>query len=314
MIYMINKTSGKQFLITMLVFTALFQAAVSSAGEYQGVSTFKFLKIDVGARPAAMGGAFAAVADDASANFYNPAGLALLKKKELLAMHNMWFQGINHEYLAAVIPSRKFSVGIDANYLSAGELEKRNYLGILTGNFNPFSYSVGLAAGLSLSDKFKAGIKIKYIEETIFSSRAASAALDAGILYKSRSFSAGVAVLNIGPPLKYSEEDADYQDMKYRLGIAFKPYIYAFSIKNSLVLSLEAQGSIERAPYLCGGFELNLLKEMISLRAGYNPEKVYNTGLTLGAGINLKFVRIDYAYIPYELLGNTQRFSVIMKF
>ena len=314
MIIMKLKTTGKHLAAIVFALAALFFPARSSAGEYQGISTFKFLKIDIGARPAAMGGAFTAVSDDVSANFYNPAGLALLKKKELMAMHNMWFQGINHEYLAAVIPSRKFSIGIDANYLSAGELEKRNYLGILTGSFNPFSYAVGLAAGLSLTDNLKAGLKIKYIEETVFTSRASSAAIDAGVLYKSRNFSAGAAALNIGPPLKYADDDADYQDMKYRIGLAYKPYIYAFSVKNSLVLSLEAQGSIEDRPYFCGGLELNLLKEMISLRAGYNPEKVNNTGMTFGAGVNLKFIRMDYAYIPYELLGNTQRFSVIMKF
>ncbi len=51
-----------------------------------------FLKLGVGAKPVAMGGAFCAVADESSAIYWNPAGLAFLKDRELSFTHIAWLK------------------------------------------------------------------------------------------------------------------------------------------------------------------------------------------------------------------------------
>src|ERR1035441_3884050 len=67
-----------------------------------GISTAEFLKIGVGSRASAMGDAFVAVANDASALYWNPAGLVQFKDDQLLISHNMWVVDINHDFVGAV--------------------------------------------------------------------------------------------------------------------------------------------------------------------------------------------------------------------
>ena len=54
-----------------------------------------------GVRPVALGGAFVAVADDVNAIFYNPAGLAKIKKQQVQITHTDLFGlGIDYNYIA----------------------------------------------------------------------------------------------------------------------------------------------------------------------------------------------------------------------
>nr|HPI03422.1 UPF0164 family protein [Candidatus Goldiibacteriota bacterium] len=69
-----------------------------------GTSNADFLKIGVGARSSGMGEAFAAVADDANAAFWNPAGIAQADKWSFTLMHLMWFAGSNYEFLGGIAP------------------------------------------------------------------------------------------------------------------------------------------------------------------------------------------------------------------
>ncbi len=63
-----------------------------------------FLKIGVGARPLGMGGGYIAIADDVNAIYWNPGGLAQLRKKEISAMHNEWIDDIKYEFVGYAVP------------------------------------------------------------------------------------------------------------------------------------------------------------------------------------------------------------------
>jgi len=63
--------------LTLVIGTALPASAADGDGGYAG----SYFQIPIGARPAAMGGAYLAVSDDGAAPLYNPAGIALMKKK-----------------------------------------------------------------------------------------------------------------------------------------------------------------------------------------------------------------------------------------
>ncbi len=81
---------------------ALFCAAgPARADKYAG----EFLKIGVGARALGMGEAFVAVADDASAAYWNPAGLVFVRKQEVEAMHAEQFGSIvKYDYVSYAHP------------------------------------------------------------------------------------------------------------------------------------------------------------------------------------------------------------------
>jgi len=80
---------------------ALLLATPASATKYAG----EFLKIQVGPRAIGMGGAFTAVADDATAPFWNPAGMVYLPYREVIFQHSEKFGSLaNHDWASAVFP------------------------------------------------------------------------------------------------------------------------------------------------------------------------------------------------------------------
>ncbi len=76
-------------------------APAAHATKYAG----DFLKVPIGARAIGMGAAFTAVADDATAPYWNPAGMIYLPYKEIIPQHAEQFgRLVNHDYLGAVLP------------------------------------------------------------------------------------------------------------------------------------------------------------------------------------------------------------------
>jgi hypothetical protein len=71
-------------------------------GQRAGISTAQFLKIGVGARASAMGEAFIAVSNDASALYWNAAGITQFSEDQLIISHNVWVVDINHDFIGAV--------------------------------------------------------------------------------------------------------------------------------------------------------------------------------------------------------------------
>src|SRR5689334_22693157 len=90
-----------------------------------GSSGAVFEKIGVGARAAGMGGAFSALADDITALYWNPAGIARLKGINAGASYTAWFAGITHNFIAGVVPiSDRYRFGVSLTVLDNGSLSK----------------------------------------------------------------------------------------------------------------------------------------------------------------------------------------------
>ncbi|MCB9250237.1 MAG: UPF0164 family protein [Ignavibacteriales bacterium] len=90
----------KKLLITFL-FLFTLASTKTLGGQRVGISTAQFLKIGVGGRASAMGDAFVAVANDVSALYWNPAGLAQAVDDEIMFSHNNWVVDIGHEFFGA---------------------------------------------------------------------------------------------------------------------------------------------------------------------------------------------------------------------
>ena len=86
------------FLVTL---GCLLAVPTAHATKYAG----EFLKIPVGARAVGMGGAFTAVADDATSPWWNPAGMIYLPYREVIPQHAEQFgKLVNHDFLGLVLP------------------------------------------------------------------------------------------------------------------------------------------------------------------------------------------------------------------
>jgi hypothetical protein len=114
----------RSFRSWLLAAALLLAAAPAHATKYAG----EFLKAPVGARAIGMGGAFVAVADDATAPYWNPAGMVYLPYREVLPQHAERFGSlVNHDYIGAVVPvasngSRRNAIGLGLIRLAVDDI------------------------------------------------------------------------------------------------------------------------------------------------------------------------------------------------
>src|SRR5258708_4081924 len=102
---MSSERSMKRWLGKMGALALLWPAGLMALGA--GTSASDFDTIAVGARPAGMGNAFTAAADDSNAPFWNPAGLALVSKGEIGLMHMIDIADINYDTFSVALPASR---------------------------------------------------------------------------------------------------------------------------------------------------------------------------------------------------------------
>jgi len=110
----------KNCLIAFFVFFGVRPPCFAASGA--GTAGGKILKMNVGARASAMGNTYVGICGDATAVYWNPAGLTSLGDPQVSVMRGAWISGISLNYIAGVIPTSYGRIGIGLNYLSVGEI------------------------------------------------------------------------------------------------------------------------------------------------------------------------------------------------
>lgn len=282
-----------------------------------------FLKMDVGARAVGLGGAYTALADDVTAIYWNPAGLAQLDQIELNFMHNQWFSGINYEFLGAAYPVENLTFATSFTYLYMNEIKEvlNDTQGQGNGRywetgkvFSAEDMALSLAFAQAIEKNFFMGVNFKYINENIENESASGFALDLGVIYKPQNrFGFGFVISNLGPNMKFIKDEFTLP-LTCRAGIAYKPgenFIFAFDAKKIKDEKLSFSAGME-----------SLFGKWLSLRfSGVTRRnnklgdfKGLPTGVVAGCGFKFSDSLImDYAYVPYGDLGDTHRISLSMK-
>jgi hypothetical protein len=280
-------------------FIALWLAAsIPSAALAVGECGAQFLKMGVGARACAMGEAFAAVADDASATYWNAAGLRQLKKVEVLAMQNFWLLDMSYQYVAVAVPSPVGVFGVAAAYSSSGKIPR--YEGFRkVGEYSAYD-AAGTIAYASHIASLNYGVSVKLIQQEIDTVSASGIAADLGLLYDFGILSAGLAVQNVGPSIKFIER-ADPLPLNVKAGLAAKV--------GRVILAVDANKARDNSLRVNLGAE-GVVLGLLALRAGYNTAN----SLTLGGGVTWKTISVDYAFVPYNEIDATHRISARVRF
>lgn len=310
----------KSFLFTF----SLLGPANALGREEAGTSGAAFLKIAPGARPAAMGEAFSAVADDAHAVFYDPAGLARLGHVEATGMHDSHFQGIRYEFAAVAVPladrrdpfvapTSRGTLALAVYNLSVSGLERRgnNETDAPTDTFGASDFAYSLGYGLGVSSRASFGAAVKLIDLNLDSAHARSAALDAGGLWVRRWLRLAAGVRNLGAAIKFRGV-ADPLPRTLYAGAAA-------SIGERWLVAADLRLPRDDAASLSLGTEYCRPFESVSgcLRGGLNTANLDSRGLggiSLGGGVGLKTLRFDLAWVPFGELGSSFRYSLRVRF
>jgi len=283
--------------------------AFPGSGERSGLA---FLRIGAGSRAAAMGEAFVAVSDDASANFWNPAGLALLESTEIMFVSNSFVQDITQEYIAVATGSGAFKFGGALNLVNLGVLEKRNETGELEGEFKPFDLAASFSMAYPAFDWMDVGGTVKGVMEDIDTETAYGLLFDAGVLVRTplEGLAAGAVVQNLGSSMKFIEDPFD-APRTIRAGVSYVSEMARLS--STLGLALDLVFPLDDDVQINMGTEWNY-DDLVAARIGYRGGSD-TQGFTTGAGFSYMRFRVDYAYAPFSgSLGGTHRIGVSYRF
>src|SRR3972149_7072115 len=147
----------------------------ASAQDKVGTTGVQFLKIGVSPRAEAIGGAFTPIADDASAVFYNPAGLVQIENRQAMLSYIQYPADITHLFAALAVPLRFGGVlGLGYYGLDAGDMLRTDYKYPYGDNtmFGAKGYAVSLSYGRFLTDRFSFGATFKLVDELLETERA----------------------------------------------------------------------------------------------------------------------------------------------
>jgi len=267
-----------------------------------GETGAQFLKIGVGARACAMGEAFVGVADDATAIYWNPAGLRQLNKIEILGMQNFWLLDMSYQYVAASFPLPFGSIGVAGAYSSSGKIPKYEDFQKV-GDYTAYDALATVAYANKIGG-LHYGVGLKLIQQKIEEEDARGFAGDVGLLYKiailNNSLNLGLAVQNIGPGIKFIEK-ADPLPLNIKTGASFGI--------GAVVVAVDANKPRDNDLRFNFGGEFTV-KEVMALRAGYNTANSFSAGI----GLTYQRVSIDYAFAPYKEIDATHCLSARFRF
>ena len=308
----------KLFILTLII--TLILASMPAAAqntdihENAGTRAMTFLKIGIGAKAMGMGESHVAATDDLYASYWNPAGLARIQQPQLALMHNEWFAGINHQFIGFALPVGDIgTVGASANYLSFGELQGRDRDGNETTIFRPYDLALIVSYANAVTSNLAFGANAKFLREQIADESGTGIAFDFGGLYTfpELPLALGFNAQHVGPRVRFVEE-AFGLPFTFRFGAAYQPWSDAFMLTADVVRPSDND-------ITTGIGAAYTIADILQLRTGYKYKLGGNdlggtSGLTGGFGLTLRRFQIDYALVPFGVLGLTHRFSLVANF
>ena len=301
-------------IITLILASMPAAAQNTDIHENAGTRAMTFLKIGIGAKAMGMGESHVAATDDLYASYWNPAGLARIQQPQLALMHNEWFAGINHQFIGFALPVGDIgTVGASANYLSFGELQGRDRDGNETTIFRPYDLALIVSYANAVTSNLAFGANAKFLREQIADESGTGIAFDFGGLYTfpELPLALGFNAQHVGPRVRFVEE-AFGLPFTFRFGTAYQPWSDAFMLTADVVRPSDND-------ITTGVGAAYTIADILQLRTGYKYKLGGNdlggtSGLTGGFGLTLRRFQIDYALVPFGVLGLTHRFSLVANF
>ncbi len=295
-----------------------------------GITAADFLTIGVGARANAMAESFAAVDNDAYALFYNPAGITQFDKTEIAISHSTWFVGLQHDFIGGVYHlDGQNSIGLSIISLQSDDMP-------VTTEFQPYGTGAYFKYGdlafaatyaRKMTEEFSFGVSVKFIDETLAQLSMRGVLIDLGTYYWTGLGTTrfAVSVSNFGGQLTPSGSVnlvdgttvSDFQSFSpptiFRIGFALDPYQDEL---NKITTSAQLNHPADNSENISLGAEYSY-QSTFFIRAGYKinvDEQSYSVGAGVRVDARFALVFFDYAFTPYQRLGDVHRFSLNLRF
>ncbi len=329
-----------------LMFGELYSAnetySSSKGGVFSkvGAAGSQFLKIPVGARANGLGGAYTALANDLTAIWWNPAGMASVKGFSVDLNNTQWFAEFDHNWAAMSMPMGDFTMAVSFTSFGKSDIpittmERPEGTG---AKYSVNDIAIGLSVGGYLTEQFAFGITAKYINNGFSSVNASGLAFDVGSIYHTGIYgiNIGFAIFNLGGKQRYEGQDltttksynellwaspwdANYVSYDFSLPIAFRAGLSSEVYKDETYTVLAATDFVtysDSPEQLSIGTECTW-NDLLVLRLGY---LLGSDQLGLGGGLGVKYFagafggRFDYSVNPTANLGLIHRLSVGINF
>lgn len=282
-----------------LIFILILAHCQVRAQEGSGGTTSLFSDAGVGARALSMGGAFAALSDDPTAVFWNPAGLDFIERKSASSFYSGLDFGTSYNFVGAVFPTLSFgSFGIGWTRFSTNDIRETDPEAFQTGTGDFGANQFYFSYGKQLRRTFSLGITAK-LERTNFDLDGGlsdtGVGFDLGVLYRPefdaallRDVSVGVNAQNLISPRARLESVTESSPLNLKAGIA-KLFVLGEE-RNLFRLLLDVNKSENASLTVHAGGEYSF-RDQANVRFGVNDGQV-----AFGAGAAYNNIRLDYNF------------------
>ena len=308
-----KKTAVKYILSGILI--AAFGTGAGAEMLMKPGNALPFLKTGVGARALALGGAFVGLADDATALYWNPAGLAGLagtagsapRDFQFASMYSTQSSDRTYAFAGAAkkLAGDRGCAGVSFRYFKMEEIEGRNEQGGFTQNYSLNSGAVAVSYAREIKSDIRGGASLKYYYENLVRTNAWGLGVDLGMLYRNPSalWQWGAVIQDINTGFYWDASRKDNIDTTIRTGVSYRllpdMFTAAFDLEGVWKQYLRTHAGLEYLPV-----------KNLALRFGLD-----DLNLTFGLGVSFLSYELDYsfAYDEYRL-GDAHNFSLTARF
>lgn len=348
---MIKILKGFSKLFFVLTFTLYSAFSVdkdlvtgSSTGESfkkVGAAGAQFLKIGVGGRGTAMGGANSAAGNDLSALYYNPSGIYNIDGTQAMFSYTKWFGGFSHNFAAVCVPiGSQFKLAASMTNFTSGDIE------ITTLNrpegtgayYSINDVAFGLTFAGKLTEQFTFGITTKYVSNAFYNVSSSGLGVDIGTQYDTgiEGIKLGFSLHNLGSEMRYTGQSLEIVTKlnNYLNNASNQASLLAYSYTMPLTFRAGISGELFKTDdsKLIGAFDFATISDtpeqyamgleyawsdLLFVRGGY---VVGHDQFGAAGGIGLKYKsngldsRIDFSINPTTSFGIVNRLNLVVGF
>lgn len=307
--------------VCLLALVALLPTQAAATEPFAKVGTYAlpFLKIPVSARASGMGGAFTAISNDATATYWNPAGLVDMTRTQIALNQTWWPADIALSYAAAAfnLPFVPGTFGVSARALTLDpQIERTIYRPEGTGRtFDAGDMSFGVSYSKFFTDKFSSGGTVHFIHSGLAEKSVNTFALDFGLVYRIGLWGMrlGMMIQSLGAKVNYDDRESKMPTI-FKVGMAATPYQAGV---NSLQAVAEFSHPSDNQERINVGAEYGF-NQFFFMRGGYNFN-ADSEGLAAGFGLRIDTsqtsdLMFDYSWVEMGFLGDVHRVSVAFSY